>query len=145
VEECDDGNRVDGDACGNDCRINCRENADCPEGACVEGQCVDQCVAPVANGGNPNPPANPSGYTYCDVNGTNICPAGANACRDGKCYSTGLGMFVDDVPCSCGNLPMLQGSASVDPHTMHASANGADRVIEFLPRLMARGDFSLLP
>lgn len=46
VEECDDGNRVDGDACGNDCRINCSAHSDCPEGACVEGQCVDQCVAP---------------------------------------------------------------------------------------------------
>lgn len=143
VEECDDGNRVDDDACGNDCRINCRVNADCPEGACVNGQCVDQCAAPVVN--DPDPPADPSGYTYCDINGTNICPAGANACRDNKCYSTGLGMFVDDAPCSCGNLPMLQGSITADPFSMHASADGVDYVIEFLPRLMARGDFSLLP
>jgi hypothetical protein len=45
LEQCDDGNRVDGDACGNDCQLNCVANADCPEGACVAGQCVDQCPA----------------------------------------------------------------------------------------------------
>lgn len=79
VEECDDGNRVDGDACSNDCQVNCRVNADCPEGACVNGQCVDQCADPAA------------------------------------------------------------------PLAMHESADIIERAVEFLPRLMARGDFSLLP
>ncbi len=79
LEECDDGNRVDDDACGNDCRVNCSINADCPEGACVDGECVDQCAAPA------------------------------------------------------------------QPMAMHESADTVERAVEFLPRLMARGDFSLLP
>lgn len=49
LEQCDDGNRVDDDGCNNECKINCDANVDCPEGACVEGQCEDVCAAgPVA-------------------------------------------------------------------------------------------------
>ena len=53
LEQCDDGNQIDTDECGNDCLVNCQKNADCPEGACVNGQCVDQCAEPNAGDGGP--------------------------------------------------------------------------------------------
>jgi cysteine-rich repeat protein len=45
-EECDDGNDVDDDGCGNDCRYSCHEAADCADG----DECTADACAPGGTG-----------------------------------------------------------------------------------------------
>lgn len=105
VEECDDGNQIDDDACGNDCEINCAKNSDCPEGACVNGKCVDQCVEPEAECGNGDVEAgeqcddgNLDPGDTCDP--TCKIPCGAPG---GECATCGNGNVEAGEQCDDGN------------------------------------------
>ncbi len=123
VEQCDDGNQIDGDACGNDCEINCTKNSDCPEGACVNGQCVDQCVEPDpgdgganAGGDAGNPPAQgcDAAFPLCQENDPIVgidnqpCPAfhHVEMASGGSCGTTGTGKCYRCIPDICAAVPI---------------------------------------
>ena len=54
-EVCDDGNRVDGDGCDNNCRLSntqsCTENNHCANALCVQGECIP-CISSEQCGSN---------------------------------------------------------------------------------------------
>lgn len=144
VEQCDDGNRIDGDACGNDCQINCKGDADCPEGACVDGQCVAQCVAPDPDpdptGGGSDPLIGrgcPATYPYCGVVG------GATVNNGGLTGSCPAGQKRDWDPAGVTGCALTTGTTCFRCVPDTTSFNG-----DFLSRMMASQsaiDFSLLP
>ena len=122
VEQCDDGNQIEDDECGNDCEINCRRNADCPEGACVDGQCVNQCVDPDDDddpdnddGGDGGDPVSncPDAYPLCRENDPIVnmdnppCPNNFRAEMSSTtgCGQTNTGTCYRCVPNICPAIP----------------------------------------
>ncbi len=43
-EQCDDGNKVDGDGCSNACKVRCAQNLECPSGLLCIGQECSECT-----------------------------------------------------------------------------------------------------
>jgi cysteine-rich repeat protein len=43
-EQCDDGNKVDGDGCSNACKVRCEQNLECPSGLLCIGQECSECT-----------------------------------------------------------------------------------------------------
>jgi len=112
-EQCDDGNKINDDACSNVCKINEFEEGPCPEGTtlCKDGTCSINCRS--SDGG------------YPDCNYNDICESG-EGCNcpdcDGKqdtCKNNLLCSSFEVLCCDfVGNGVCYQPCASVDPDCM---------------------------
>jgi cysteine-rich repeat protein len=140
-EDCDDGNRVNGDCCSSSCTIEgdgsaCSELYGCGTGSCTNGGCV--VATPTSSGASCQPGTNPCLVGTCDGAGScafgsgSACEDDGEVCTDDVCGS-GVCQHLDNTgPCEddgnvctndiCDGAGTCAHFANSDPCALDCSA-----------------------